>query len=227
MTEALEHRTPPKLTWLLALSLAVSMVVGCTAPPDRQQPRAPTIEAGPSAPVQAARPAPRDDRLALAARSGERSGGAQRLSKAGVRLITSHEGLRQSPYTLAGTRQIGYGHLIRTRTLTVDGGRVVDLTRRITREEATLILRKDVRRFEKGVRRLVKVPLSQGQFDALVSFGYNVGLGRLQNSTLLRMLNGGDYDGAGKQLLQWTKAGGRRYAGLAKRRQAELARWRS
>ncbi len=214
-----------------ALALATAVCMSCAPMPSgdgtNDAETAPAIVSGPSAPVQASLPPPRNAQLALANASDANRGSGQRLSRTGLRLITSHEGLRRSPYTLAGTRQIGYGHLIRSRQLTVAGGRVVDLTRRITREEANLILQKDVRRFEKGVAKLVKVPLTQGQFDALVSFGYNVGLGRLKNSTLLKLLNRGEYDAAGEQLLSWTKAGGRHYAGLAKRRRDELARWRA
>jgi lysozyme len=88
-------------------------------------------------------------------------------------------------------------------------------------EEIDDILRNDLNRFESGVLRLVKVPLTQGQFDALVSFSFNVGLGNLQNSTLRMKLNRGDYAGAAEQFLVWTKAGGKVLKGLVVRRTHE------
>jgi lysozyme len=85
------------------------------------------------------------------------------------------------------------------------------------------ILKKDLNRFEQGVLRLIKVPLTQGQFDALVSFSFNVGLGNLQNSTLRMKVNRGDFEGASEQFLVWTKAGGKVLKGLVTRRTDEQA----
>ena len=93
----------------------------------------------------------------------------------------------------------------------------------ITKERADELLREDVARFEAQVLRLVKVPLTQGQFDALTSFVYNLGAGNLGNSTLLRLLNAGDYKGAAAQFDRWNKAGGKVLAGLVRRRAAERA----
>ena len=78
---------------------------------------------------------------------------------------------------------------------------------------------------EQDVVRLVKVPLTQGQFDALVDFCFNLGGGRLACSTLLKVLNGGRYQDAVEQLLRWDLAGGQVNAGLKARRQAECALW--
>ena len=91
----------------------------------------------------------------------------------------------------------------------------------ITQAEADRLLDEDVDLFERGVNRLVNVDLTQGQFDALVCFAFNLGLGALQQSTLLKLLNAGDYEGAAKQFQRWDKAGGKVMAGLTKRRQAE------
>jgi lysozyme len=91
----------------------------------------------------------------------------------------------------------------------------------LTAEEIDEILRKDLNRFEQGVLRLINVKLTQGQFDALVSFSFNVGLGNLQNSTLRMKLNRGDYEGAAEQFLVWTKAGGKVLKGLVIRRTHE------
>jgi lysozyme len=91
----------------------------------------------------------------------------------------------------------------------------------LSSEEIDEILRKDLNRFEAGVLRLIKVELTQGQFDALVSFSFNVGLGNLQNSTLRMKINRGDYEGAAEQFLVWTKAGGKVLKGLVIRRTHE------
>jgi lysozyme len=87
------------------------------------------------------------------------------------------------------------------------------------------LLARDVRTAEQAVQRLVKVPLTQGQFDALVDFCFNLGAGRLAASTLLKVLNGGRYEDAAEQLLRWDLAGGEENAGLKTRRQAELELW--
>lgn len=91
----------------------------------------------------------------------------------------------------------------------------------LSNDEIDEILRKDLARFESGVLRLIKVPMTQGQFDALVSFSFNVGLGNLQNSTLRMKINRGDYEGAAEQFLVWTKAGGKVLKGLVIRRTHE------
>ena len=90
-----------------------------------------------------------------------------------------------------------------------------------TDEEVDQILKNDLNRFERGVGRLITEPLNQNQFDALVCFSFNVGLGNLQASTLRRKLNRGDIEGAGNEFLKWRKAGGRVLNGLVKRRKDE------
>jgi lysozyme len=134
-------------------------------------------------------------------------------SQKGLDLIKSFEGLRLSAYKCpADVWTIGYG-----TTAGVKPGQ------NITKERAEELLREDVKRFEQQVMRLVKVPLTQGQFDALTSFVYNLGAGNLSNSTLLRLLNAGDYAGAAAQFDRWNKAGGKVLAGLVRRRAAERA----
>jgi lysozyme len=91
----------------------------------------------------------------------------------------------------------------------------------LSADEIDEILRKDLNRFETGVLRLIKVPLTQGQFDALVSFSFNVGLGNLQNSTLRMKVNRSVFEAAAEQFLVWTKAGGKVLPGLVKRRTHE------
>ena len=135
------------------------------------------------------------------------------ISKAGLDLIKQFEGLYLKAYRCpAGVPTIGYGH-----TAGVAMGQT------ITQQQADDYLRRDVRQFERAVARLVTVPLTQGQFDALVSFAFNLGEGALAQSTLLRLLNTGDYAGAAAQFDRWNKAGGRVLPGLVRRRAAERA----
>ena len=138
---------------------------------------------------------------------------AMQISKAGLDLIKQFEGLYLKAYSCpAGVPTIGYGHTAG-----------VAMGQSITQQQADDYLRRDVRQFERAVSRLVRVPLTQGQFDALVSFAFNLGEGALAQSTLLRLLNAGDYAGAAAQLDRWNKAGGRVLPGLVRRRAAERA----
>lgn len=112
---------------------------------------------------------------------------------------------------------IGYGHTAAAGPPVPAAG----LT--ITPAEADAILGRDLARFEAAVTRLVTVALSQHEFDALVSFTFNVGEGALGRSTLLRKLNAGDGSGAAAEFGRWNKAGGRVLAGLTRRRAEERA----
>ncbi|MCG6540156.1 lysozyme [Pseudomonas sp. KSR10] len=133
------------------------------------------------------------------------------VSQRGLDLIKEFEGLRLSAYLCpAGILTIGYG-----TTAGVKEGQT------ITKKRAEELLREDVTRFEQQVSRMVNVPLTQGQFDALVSFTYNLGAANLSNSTLLRLLNAGLYADAALQFPRWNKAGGLVMAGLSRRRAAE------
>lgn len=133
------------------------------------------------------------------------------ISEKGLALIRQAEGLRLSAYKCpAGIATIGYGH-----TAGVKMGQVID------QAEAKRLLLGDVVSFELAVLGMVKVPLTQGQFDALVSFAYNLGPGNLESSTLLRLLNAGLYADAANQFSRWNKAGGKVLAGLTTRRAAE------
>ena len=91
----------------------------------------------------------------------------------------------------------------------------------ITQQEADELFVKDQKRFVDAVNNLVKVPLTQNQFDSLVSFVYNIGGGDFKSSTLLRKLNYGDYAGAADELLRWNRGGGKVLAGLTRRRKSE------
>ena len=131
-------------------------------------------------------------------------------SQAGIDLIKRFEGLRLKVYTCpAGVPTIGFGH---TAGVTMD-------TRPITEEQAEAYLKEDLKKFERGVLSAVKVPLTQGQFDALVSFSFNLGISALQGSTLLKRLNAGQP--CSDQFERWVFAGGVAMPGLRRRREAE------
>ncbi len=135
-------------------------------------------------------------------------------------LIKRSEGLRLTPYLdAAGFWTVGYGHKLTSEELEAGSKSV------ITEPDALLLLVDDADWAAEQVARLVRVPLSQGQLDALTDFVYNLGQGRLLDSTLLKLLNLGNYRDAGQQLLRWDMAGGEHLAGLTLRRQAELALW--
>jgi lysozyme len=97
----------------------------------------------------------------------------------------------------------------------------------INQQTAEDLLRHDLVRFEDGITNLVKKPLNQNQFDALVCFSYNVGLGNLKSSTLLKDINAGLYKPAAEQFVKWDRAGGVEVAGLLRRRTAEQILFKS
>ena len=137
---------------------------------------------------------------------------AREVNEAGVRLVQEFEGCRLDAYRCpAGIPTIGYGAT----------GPDIRMGMVWTQEQADERLAEDLARFAAGVERLVQVDLTDNQFAALVSFAYNVGLGALRDSTLLRKLNAGDYLGAADQLPRWARAGGRIMPGLTRRRAAE------
>lgn len=137
-----------------------------------------------------------------------------KTSPAGLNLIKQSEALRLDAYFDAvGIPTIGYGH-----TGDVKPGD------HITEHQADAILSVDLDGFERGVSDLTKgLTLTQGQFDALVSFAFNVGLQALQNSTLLRKLRQGDAIGAAAEFDKWNHAGGKVLPGLTHRRAQEKA----
>lgn len=139
------------------------------------------------------------------------------LSAAGLELLKESEGFRDRTYLdVAGLPTIGYGHRLVHPECYPAG---------ITKAQAEVILLWDVREAEQAIERLVKVPLSQGQFDALVDFAFNLGEGRLSASTLLQYLNAGKYDDAAGQLLCWDHAGAQELSSLKARREAEFQLW--
>lgn len=138
-----------------------------------------------------------------------------RLSDVGLLFIKRFEGFSAVIYLdAAGLPTIGYGHLLRPSEMKLYSSGI-DLA------AAQALLRMDVRVAEQAVAQLIRVPLAQPQFDALVSFTYNLGSGVLERSTLRRKLNRGEYDEVPEQFLRYVWAGGRKLAGLVRRRRAE------
>jgi lysozyme len=134
-----------------------------------------------------------------------------KLSKRGLNLIKEFEDCKLRAYLDAvQVLTIGYGH-----TKGVKRGQV------ITQAEADRLLAEDVAEFENGVNEAVKVPLTQNQFDALVSFSFNVGLGNLKRSTLLRRVNAKQFISAANEFAKWNRAGNKVLRGLTRRRAAE------
>lgn len=138
------------------------------------------------------------------------------ISTVGIELIKEFEGCYLEAYRCpAGVWTIGYG------TTEPINGKPITAGMTITQQQADELLLQNLKIYEKAVNENVKVPLSQNQYDALVSFTYNVGCGALSTSTLLKMLNNNDYLGAADQFLRWDKAGGKVLAGLTRRRKRE------
>ena len=134
----------------------------------------------------------------------------------GLDLIKKYEGLRLEAYLCpANVWTIGYGS-----TVYSDGSKVQRFDK-INKTDAEHLLAMDYKKREFFIKEIVKVPVTENQLGALVSFAYNVGLGALQKSTLLRKLNARDYAGAADEFLKWTKAGGKELLGLVRRRKEE------
>jgi lysozyme len=139
-----------------------------------------------------------------------------KTSSNGLQLIRKYEGCKSTPYRCpAGLYTVGYGHVIGNGLQLPD-----EWNRTLSLGEINELLRTDLARFERGVLRYCPVYLTQSQFDALVSFSFNLGLGVLQRSTLRQKINRGDADAA-KVILKYNMAGGRILKGLIRRRQAE------
>lgn len=141
-----------------------------------------------------------------------------KVSNKGLDLIKEFEGFSSTPYLCpAGIATIGYGS-----TYYEDGTLVTMEDEPITEERATELLQYTTDKiFGSFVNKVVKIEINQNQFDALVSFAYNLGNQSLKESTLLRHLNDGNYEDAANQFTRWVRAGGKTLAGLVRRRNAE------
>lgn len=136
------------------------------------------------------------------------------ISDAGMALVQQFEGLRLTAYRdVVGILTVGYGHT----------GKDVKPGEEISQTQARALLISDLQAAVAVVNHVVKVPLTQNQFDALVDFAYNAGIGALTRSTLLLKLNAGDYAGAAALFAEWDHAAGKVVPGLLRRREAEAA----
>ena len=154
-----------------------------------------------------------------------------KVSAAAIQMIKHHEGVRTKPYRCPALLwTVGVGHVIdpshtavkyeERKSLPIPAG----WDRVLSMGEVDSILAQDLGRFERGVLRLCPAAVNhQGQFDALVSFSFNVGLGALQRSSIRMRYNRGDVEGAADAFLMWTKAAGKVLTGLVKRRNDERA----
>ena len=156
------------------------------------------------------------------------------ISAQAVEMIKHHEGVRFKPYRCpAKLWTVGVGHVLypeqgKLKIENRDEFLLRPEDNRVwTKEEVDGILRNDLARFERGVAQLLPVILTQGEFDACVSFSFNVGLGTLQRSTFRQKVIRGDKDAAIESLLQYCKAGGKVLRGLESRRKDEAALFKS
>lgn len=157
-----------------------------------------------------------------------------KVSEKLIEMIKHDEGVKTSPYQCPALLwTVGVGHVIDPnhakvkladrKQLSIPAG----WNRVLSMAEVDAILKQDLARFEAGVERLCPGGMTQGQFDALVSFSFNVGLGNLQNSTLRMKHNRKDFEAAANEFLKWNKAGGKVLKGLDKRRKGEKALYES
>ena len=146
-----------------------------------------------------------------------------KMSQEGINaLVKKFEGCKLKAYRCpAGICTIGYGHTSAAGNPLVNDGMT------ITQEQANTILAADLVKFEQAVEALLKQPVTQEQFDVLVDFAYNAGVGALRSSTLLKKVNAAQFDDVPAELMKWNKGGGKVLAGLVRRRQAESAWWLS
>tara|TARA_R100000742_G_C4268238_1_gene86587 strand:+ start:158 stop:613 length:456 start_codon:yes stop_codon:yes gene_type:complete len=143
-----------------------------------------------------------------------------KISEKGIDLIKYFEGVRETPYKCpAGYWTVGVGHLISRNTVLPS-----EWNRTLSTDEIDALLKKDLEKFENGVLRLLRPSIpTQSEFDALVSFSFNLGLGCFQRSTVRSAFKRGDKKRAGEVLLKYCRAGGRKLKGLIRRRFAEHA----
>ena len=141
----------------------------------------------------------------------------RRMTDEGLDLIKLYEGYSSSPYLCPAQHwTIGYGAI-----WGMDDKRVTEDHPDINKDQADYLLRRDVKKSEMAVLRHIRVPLEDGQFNALCSFVFNLGSGALQSSTLRRKINKGNYIGASNEFKRWIWAGGRKLKGLIRRREHE------
>lgn len=139
------------------------------------------------------------------------------VDQSGVSFIEQEEGFQGKPYADAGGTDIGYGHVLKSGESWTS----------ITRLQAANLLASDLVPIEAVIAQYVTVPLNQNQYDALADFIYNVGIGAFESSTLLQMLNQGNYSGAAAQFSQWVNSNGKVSAALTARRSQDAGLFQS
>ena len=152
------------------------------------------------------------------------------VSEKCLKMLQHHEGIRQKPYRCpAKLWTVGCGHVLypRQAQIKLEERDSFPLEERDNRtfsmDEVNEIMKKDLNRFERGVEKYCPVKLTQGQFDGLVSFSFNLGLGTLQRSTLRQKVLRGEMEEAAEEFLKYTLAGGKVLKGLVTRRNDERA----
>ena len=153
-----------------------------------------------------------------------------RMSQRGRELLAEWEGVELVVYKdSADLPTIGVGHLLTRDELTsgkiMIRGQTVRYANGLTKQQALDLLGQDLLRFEDAVNKGVRVDLGQNQFDAIVSFTFNVGDNAFKNSTLLKVLNQGRHNEVPNQLRRWVYAGNKKIQGLANRREKEIQLW--
>ena len=130
---------------------------------------------------------------------------------------------------VVGLPTIGYGHLLTRTELSTGrlftGKESISWRLGLTEQQADDLLDRDLDRFENAVNRYVNIKLKQHQFEALVSFAFNVGVNAFKNSTLLKRVNAKNFTDVPNQFMRWVYAGGKRIRGLANRRKSEIDLW--
>lgn len=160
--------------------------------------------------------------MSVVSSTGAGSGEEMKMSDTGLDLLKQWEGVETEKYKDAGGKwTIGVGHLLTREEIM--GGKYDD---GITEAEALELLAADLRPFEECVKRNVRVALQQHEFDALVSFAFNVGAQNFAVSTLLKRLNRLDYTSVPDELRKWVRVNGKRCQGLANRREKEILLWK-
>lgn len=143
-----------------------------------------------------------------------------KTSADGRKRISEREGVRLKRYRdSVGIWTIGTGHTA------MAGPPDPNIVKTITMAENDAILERDLAKFEAGVEQAIKRPMTQAQFDAMVSLAFNIGLGAFAKSSVVRRFNAGDTAGAAAAFMLWVKAGGRVLPGLVKRRHSEVAQF--
>jgi lysozyme len=155
---------------------------------------------------------------------------AMKMSENGLRLLAQWEGFRRAAYDdVAGYKTIGVGHLLTAEEM---ASGILKINREsvkwrdcLTDDEVLVLLAQDITPREDVINDCVAVSLEQCQFDALVSFVFNIGDGAFKKSTLLRLINQETFSLVPEQFMRWNKAGGRIVAGLNNRRMNEVKLW--